>query len=90
MVNAARSFAVILVAMLVVLVVLVSSEQVQAQKRQFKSRGFRSRDTLKVGDKAPDFTLKKLNSKKKKKEEKVTLSSFQGKKPVVLVFGSYT
>ena len=93
MVNSARSFAVILVAMIVV---LVSSEQVQAQKQQSKkgvkkssslSRRFRFKDTLKVGDKAHDFTLKKLNSKKKKT---VTLSGFQGKKPVVLVFGSYT
>ncbi len=84
MVNSARSFAVILVAMLVV---LVSSEQVQAQRRPF---GRRFQDTLKVGDKAPDFTLKKLDSKKGGKGETVTLSSFQGKKPVVLFFGSYT
>ena len=93
MVNSARSLTVILVAMLVV---LVSSEQVQAQRRQSKksdarsselSRRNRFKDKLKVGDKAPNFTLKKLNSKKK---ETVTLSGFQGKKPVVLVFGSYT
>jgi peroxiredoxin len=36
--------------------------------------------TLKVGDKAPDFTLPDQNN------NKVTLSSFQGKKNVVLVF----
>ena len=36
--------------------------------------------TLKVGDKAPDFTLADQNN------NKVTLSSFQGKKNVVLVF----
>jgi hypothetical protein len=40
---------------------------------------------LKVGDAAPDFTLKSPDDKKK-----VTLSEFSGKKPVVLVFGSYT
>ncbi len=36
--------------------------------------------TLKVGDKAPDFTLADQNG------ERVTLSSFRGKKNVVLVF----
>lgn len=36
--------------------------------------------TLKVGDKAPDFTLTDHNN------QAVTLSSFQGKKHVVLIF----
>jgi len=40
---------------------------------------------LRVGDKAPDFTLSDPQGK-----QKVTLSSFRGKKPVVLIFGSYT
>lgn len=40
---------------------------------------------LKVGDKASDFTLKLLSSKKK-----FTLSSNFGKRPTVLIFGSYT
>lgn len=40
----------------------------------------------KVGDAAPDFTLKKLGDAK----TEVTLSSFKGKKPVVLIFGSFT
>jgi hypothetical protein len=39
----------------------------------------------KVGEEAPDFTLKTLDG-----EGEVTLSSFRGKKPVVLIFGSYT
>ena len=39
----------------------------------------------KIGSKAPDFQLKVLNSKKK-----VKLSQFKGKKPVALIFGSYT
>lgn len=48
-----------------------------------------------VGKTAPDFKLKKLSTEKsdkdkEKKPEYVTLSSFRGKKPVVLVFGSYT
>ena len=40
---------------------------------------------LKVGDPAPNFTLPLQNGK-----GEVTLSSFRGKRPVVLVFGSYT
>jgi hypothetical protein len=39
----------------------------------------------KVGEPAPDFCLKRLTAK-----EWVRLSSFQGKQPVALVFGSYT
>ena len=39
----------------------------------------------KTGDIAPDFTLFDVTGTKS-----VTLSDFRGKKPVVLVFGSYT
>lgn len=39
----------------------------------------------KVGTEAPDFTLKEMESK-----QSFTLSSMKGKKPVVLIFGSYT
>lgn len=38
-----------------------------------------------AGDAAPDFTLPVLDSK-----DTVTLASFRGRQPVVLVFGSYT
>ncbi|MBD3183468.1 redoxin domain-containing protein [Candidatus Poribacteria bacterium] len=38
-----------------------------------------------IGQEAPDFTLKTLDG-----EKTVTLSQYKGKKPVVLVFGSYT
>jgi hypothetical protein len=41
--------------------------------------------TLLVGDAAPDFTLARVDH-----SADVTLSSFRGKQPVVLVFGSYT
>ena len=41
--------------------------------------------TLKPGDMAPDFKLRRVKSKKK-----LRLSAFRGKKPVALVFGSYT
>jgi hypothetical protein len=41
--------------------------------------------THNVGDVAPDFSLETLDH-----QSTVTLSSFRGEKPVVLVFGSYT
>jgi peroxiredoxin len=41
--------------------------------------------TPKAGDPAPDFTLFDVTGTKS-----VTLSDFQGKKPVALVFGSFT
>lgn len=40
----------------------------------------------KPGEKAPDFKLPRLDPK----SPAVQLSSFQGRSPVVLVFGSYT
>jgi len=40
---------------------------------------------LRVGDVAPDFDLKVMH-----KESHVVLSSFRNKRPVALVFGSYT
>jgi hypothetical protein len=40
---------------------------------------------LKIGDQPPDFTLPLLDH-----SGSVTLSSFRGRKPVVLIFGSYT
>ncbi len=39
----------------------------------------------KLGDHAPDFELRDING-----EDPVQLSSFQGAKPVVLIFGSFT
>jgi peroxiredoxin len=39
----------------------------------------------KAGDVAPDFTLYDISGM-----ESITLSDFRGKKPVALVFGSYT
>ena len=38
-----------------------------------------------LGSDAPNFKLKRFDS-----EQTVELASFEGKKPVVLVFGSYT
>jgi hypothetical protein len=49
------------------------------------ARGERPPERLKEGDAAPDFTLPDPSGKKQ-----VTLSSFKGKRPVVLIFGSCT
>jgi len=43
------------------------------------------RGQVQVGDLAPDFTLPRTDH-----SGDVTLSSFRGRQPVVLVFGSYT
>lgn len=40
---------------------------------------------LKAGDAAPDFSLASGDQ-----QSRVQLSSFRGRKPVVLIFGSYT
>jgi len=50
-----------------------------------RSRRGSDMNALKVGQKAPDFKLKSLDGK-----SETQLSSFKGKKPVVLIFGSYT
>ena len=44
-----------------------------------------NRQAPRTGDLAPDFTLTDSSS-----PETVTLSEFRGKKPVALVFGSFT
>jgi len=41
--------------------------------------------TARIGEMAPDFDLPTIDRK-----SRVVLSSFRGKQPVVLVFGSYT
>jgi hypothetical protein len=43
------------------------------------------RGHLQIGDQAPDFTLPLLDH-----SGTIALSSFRGKQPVVLIFGSYT
>jgi hypothetical protein len=42
--------------------------------------------TLAEGERAPDFDLRTA----KDRQQRVALSSYQGQRPVVLVFGSYT
>ena len=41
---------------------------------------------LSEGERAPDFSLRTAKDRK----QRVALSSYQGQRPVVLVFGSYT
>jgi len=62
---------------------ILSAQQAPAKKGKTQ---FPTPDTSTVheGDRAPDFTLPGLDG------EKATLSSFRGKQPVFLIFGSYT
>jgi hypothetical protein len=55
------------------------------KRRQEMRRAAQEAGGPDLGQDAPDFSLKTLDGKKI-----VKLSDFQGKKPVVLVFGSYT
>ena len=66
---------------LAVLVFFLSAPAFSRQRRRDRSR----EGSLKVGDPAPDFELKRLDGK-----GKVKLSRFRDKRPVVLIFGSYT
>ncbi len=54
-------------------------DQSKANKRDFNA-------APKVGEDAPNFRLKRHDDESKA----VELASFKGKKPVVLIFGSYT
>ncbi|MCH7482786.1 MAG: hypothetical protein IIC95_09805 [Chloroflexi bacterium] len=45
---------------------------------------------LRAGDPAFDFTLPTLDASHGLTDEKVQLSGYRGKKPVALIFGSYT
>jgi hypothetical protein len=45
----------------------------------------RSEGKLQVGDRAPDFHLKRSGA-----EERAGLAQFRGRRPVALIFGSYT
>ena len=55
------------------------------RKKAMKSQRMLDAQAPKAGDLAPDFTLSDISG-----TESVTLSDFRGKKPVALVFGSYT
>ena len=55
------------------------------QPNQGARQDFRSQGSFRPGDFAPDFTLEPRGG-----GAPVTLSSYRGKTPVALVFGSYT
>ncbi len=55
------------------------------RKKTMKSQKMLDAQAPKAGDLAPDFTLSDISG-----TESVTLSDYRGKKPVALVFGSYT
>ncbi len=65
---------------------ILAAQEPRSEKAQayVKEMG-RGEGTLKVGDEAPDFTLRKSKS-----DESITLSKFRGVRPVALLFGSYT
>ncbi len=71
---------------------VIDKKELAAVEKRFANRqrpgnsGSRSQGAgVPAGKPAPDFTLKSLDGK-----TQVTLSSFKGKRPVALVFGSYT
>ncbi|MCX6909712.1 MAG: redoxin domain-containing protein [Verrucomicrobia bacterium] len=71
---------------LLTIALLVAANAALGQQRPGQHGGdLRMPDTLRVGDAAPDFKLKTKDGSRE-----VTLSSFKGKRPVVLVFGSFT
>jgi len=71
---------------LLTIALLAAGGAVLGQQRPGRHGGdLRTPDTLRVGDAAPDFKLKTKDSSRE-----VQLSSFKGKRPVVLVFGSFT
>jgi len=67
-------------AMVVLLVLILAAGEALAQQRRGRRNG-----GLKIGDIAPTFKLKSLDGK-----EETDLGKFRGRKPVFLVFGSYT
>jgi hypothetical protein len=72
--------------LLIAIICLLSFQFTQAQ--QSKRREYikqRRVGDLKVGDDAPDFKLDAADGSKT-----VQLSSFEGQRDVVLIFGSYT
>lgn len=72
-----------LVVLMIGMLALTTSTDAQQRKRRNKRTGDRFR--LHAAEMAPNFVLKSLDG-----SEETDLSSFRGKKPVVLFFGSYT
>ena len=86
--NAGRGRRISVLVALVMMVPFMLSESSYSQRNrdQKKQRGRRSdANALKVGQQAPQFTLKSLDGK-----SETRLKDYQDKKPIVLIFGSYT
>ena len=66
-----------------------SSASAQTAKRR-PSRPRYTTPDLKVGDMAPDFELLQLDESGGNHTQRVKLSSWRGRKPVLLFFSSYT
>ncbi|NND49025.1 MAG: hypothetical protein HKN60_02100 [Rhizobiales bacterium] len=68
------------------------SPGITAEKFDEMQAFFRAREAgvPKPGDLAPDFKLDLLDRHRKRTGETVDLSSHRGKRPVALIFGSYT
>ena len=73
----------IFLSLLISLIVSAAFAQRPRRRPRQLGRFQRVADHLKEGDAAPDFTLKTLDG-----TQTITLSDFQGKSPVALVFGS--
>ena len=71
--------------LLLVAALMSAAGHVHAQREGRRAGDLRIPSKLKVGDPAPDFKLKT-----KEGNREVALSGFKGKRPVLLVFGSYT
>lgn len=66
------------------LIAALASPTQEGKKRPEQGEG------IAAGKPAANFKLKKLKSKPDEEPEYVELASFAGKKPVLLIFGSYT
>jgi hypothetical protein len=78
--------------LIVLCFVLFLAQVIEAGDAGDRGRPFRQRPsagTITVGQQAPDFDLVRFESAGTGRE-RVRLSSFRGKKPVVLIFSSYT
>lgn len=64
----------------------ITKEQFQARREKAR---LREKAAPKVGERAPDFDLKRMSPEGRLTERRIRLSDLRGR-PVALVFGSYT
>ena len=91
-----RSWLPVFVVLLLLVFTLTPQSYGQQNRRRQGKKGRNHGNSLKAGDKAPDFNLHRLNltgtdgKATISDDKKVQLSSLTGKKPFVLLFTSYT